>query len=137
MIIAATAVLTVGIILARRDIELKRYARAAIADLCANAGSLEKLSVESAADRIEAAAKGTLFFNSSLERQAAAMARGHVFSLNLQQGSINIAREFELEADSDYSRKARRERVDAEKAKLAGIRADFGERMRALVAAHK
>jgi hypothetical protein len=137
VIIAAVGVLAVGIVLARREIKMKSSARSAIADLCANGGSMGKLEVQGAADRIQTAAKGLLVCGSGLERQAASLAESHAFGLKLQQDSLDGAKEFALEADSDYARKSRRERVEAEEAKLAEIRAEFAERMRALVAAHR
>ena len=137
IVICAVAACVSMVAIVKRDLSFKRSSRSTVLGIVTDYKYLNKLEAENAAERFERAAKGMIVLNNESETHAASLTRRFIFSFNLQNDSVIRAKEFLLEADSDYSKKSRQAAVEDAERKLNDERRVFADNMRVVLSSYR
>ncbi len=135
-IIICVGLSLIAFMVIRNDQALKQSAKSTIVELCANYEHLDKIALDSALDKLNAATKGVRLLNVDQEQQAATFVRSFQSSLEWAENDVANAKDFLSKADNDYSKSSRRESLNVEKQKLAQKKKEFSEKMRVVLNAY-
>lgn len=136
-IIICVGLSLIAFMVIRNDQALKQSAKSTIVELCANYEHLDKIALDSALDKLNAATKGVRLLNVDQEQQAATFVRSFQTTLEFEQIGVDIAADSLSKADNDYSKGYRRESLNVEKQKLAQKKKEFADKMRVVLNAYQ
>lgn len=136
VIMGCVGLLAVGFMVLKNDKELKRSAKETIVELCANYEYVDKLKLDGALTKLNAAIERVKLLSVDQEQQAASFVRGFQSSLEWAENDVASAKDFLSKADNDYAKQRRREALNQEKNELEQKKKEFSEKMRIVLNAY-
>jgi len=125
-----------GYVAVKHDLEIKKEAKSAMIDLCANHEYINKVQIDNAIEAFENAKNNVRLLSTDQEEKAQRVVESAKVSIALSEEAVKKAEGLTEKNDSDYLKELRKKYTDEKKQELNKEKKALSEKMRVVLSAY-